>query len=458
MIAEKLSQQSEWQRERAMLLHDICQHIKDRMNAGMTKKAAMQQACKQYSGALLTNGNINTKTLKLGERTLERNLKKWTELGETPAAFDMNFHPGKQKIPQELIDEFHRVCSLPGVVRSSVAISDLRKRWRNNEDVPGLGTWMQWWTENHPGLELPPHAPEFPFTERSLYRRAPKKSIRALGNHGIAAFKRESVHIDRTRAKLRPCELFILDDKRPDLVIIDDETGRVSDVMIYLMQEGCSTRIAGYTVRPAKAMNSSDVDALVARVLLSEGIGRDYATHIYFERGTVGISPAAKQTIEHATEGRVKIHRTSVDSGRRAPLFAKDKPSGHWQGKAPIESFMGYLDNLLMLLPGQRGNKYENQPANLAYSQRTRKAGKDNSVTVRETRGGEAGEAEALASIELACGRKLGLDTGLLWLTQFNLVLREIIKEYNSSRGHDFEGFGYVTQKMIAPDVWEDAI
>jgi hypothetical protein len=245
-----------------------------------------------------------------------------------------------------------------------------------------------------------------------------------------------------------------LDDKRPDLLVIDDETGKVTDVCIYLCWEMCAKRIVGFTCRPAVAMNSSDVDALIARVLEAEGYGSDYTTHILLERGTVAMSPAAQALIEAVTDGKVKILRTSMDGGARAPGFEADKASGHWQGK-PIESLMAKIDLMLMHLPGQRGNKHENMPANLAY-RFSRKLHVDGKTLVREIKGGEAAAAEALAQVEIACGKKLGLETGLLWLTEFNMVLRQIINQHNASRDHDYEGIGTITQREIMAGVWED--
>lgn len=454
---ETLAENAEWMRERAMLLGSICREIKGHISGGMKMKAVLHDICKRYSGTLLRNGKGCQKTLKLSAGNLRRVYRKWICEGESLKAFDLDYKPGKQKAPLELVMEFQRQCSLPGVVRSSVAMDSLKKEWVNGLPVPGLGTWSEWFHKKYPELTMPPHAPEFPFCERTLYRYLPKKNIRRLGNHGIAAFLRESAYIPRTTAKLRPCELFVMDDKRPDLYVIDDDTGKVTDVCIYLMQEVSARRIVGFTARPAVAMNSSDVDALVARVLESEGYGSTYTTHILCEHGTVAMSPAAQQLIEAVTDGHVKIHRTSMDSGTRAAGFAADKASGHWQGKGGLESFMGKLDLMLMMLPGQRGNKHENMPANLMWSV-TRKIHDQESgqVTERVIRGGEAAAAEMLAQVEVASGHKFGLDCSLLWMTEFNLLLRKLIEQHNTSRDHQYEGFGKVTQKSTAPGIWED--
>ena len=290
----RFSENAEWMRERALLLQTVCRELKAKSACGVSAKVALQEVCKQYSGTLLLNGKGVQKPLKLSAGNLRRLYSKWVSSGESLQAFDLAYKPGKQKAPHELVMEFQRLCSLPGIVRSSVAMDALNRLWVNAKPVPGLGIWTEWFRGAHPGEPLPAHACEFPFSERTLYRYLPKRNIRKLGNHGIAAFRRESVHIPRTTAKLRPCELFVMDDKRPDLYGIDDDTGKVTDVCIYLMQEVSCRRIVGFTARPAVAMNSSDTDALVARVLEAEGYGSTYTTHILCEHGTVAMSPAAQ--------------------------------------------------------------------------------------------------------------------------------------------------------------------
>jgi hypothetical protein len=452
---DAITQQPEWMRERAVVLQKICEGVRASIATGSSRETALQNACKAHAGTLI--GQVgNEKPLKLSVPTLRRLFRQWREGGENVAAFEMNYRPGKSRVPVDLVNEFQRLATMPGMRKTSVAYNELVKRWRNGLPVPGLGIWPQWWAANRIGMDMPHAAPEFPFSERSLYRYQPKKTVRALGNKGMAAFKRESVSITRTTADLRPCELFVLDDKRPDILVLNDETGKASDITIYLMQEVGCRRIVGFTCRPANAMNSSDVDALIARVLEAEGFSTEYVTHILLERGTVAMTPAAQQLIEAVTNGQVKIHRTSMDEGMRALGFASDRPSGHWQGKGTMEAFCGKLDLMLMHLPGQRGNNYANQPANLAWSMRRKYVGKDGLETVREISGGEAAQAEALAQLEVACGRKLGLDCGLLWMSEFNLILRQIIKEHNASRDHDYEGFSQVTQREVAPGVWED--
>ena len=452
-----LTKTAAWQRERALVLQNVCQQVKAQVEQKVTLKKAMQNACKLFAGTLLGSTG-NEKPLKLSVSTLRRLYKEWQENGESIDAFNLNYVAGKEKVPSELVHEYQRLASLSGQRKTSVAYKDLVKRWRNSEDVPGLGTWPEWYSAKYPGLPMPPAAPEFPYSSRTMYRYQPKKTLRALGNKGIAAFRRESVHIDRTTADLRPCELFVMDDKRVDMLVIDDLTGKACDVCVYIMMEVASRRIAGYSARAAGAMNSSDVDALIARVLEREGYGDGYTTHILLERGTVAMSPAAQQLIEAVTDGGVKIHRTSIDEGMRALGFAPDQPSGHWMGKGLIESFNSRLDLLLMHLPGQRGNKFENQPANLAGGQRRKvqRKGQKDEFTETVISGGEAAEAEALASIEMASGRRLGLDCGLMWMSQFNSAFYSIIQEFNASREHGCEGFGTVTQAETAPGIWED--
>jgi hypothetical protein len=448
-----ISKISGWQRERALLLQQICEGVEARISAGMTGKAAIADACREFSGALLEGG----KALKLSPKTLFNLLADWRKAGRVAGAFVLEYRPGKKQVPQELVREFQRLASLAGMRNHSPAINELKRQWYQGKPVAGLGTWQEWWVMNQPGSPLPPQAPEFPWAERTLYRHKIPVAKQLLGSQGVAAFKRANVHVLMTTKQLRPVELFVLDDKRPDIYVIDDESGEITDVTVYLCQNAASHRIVGFSARPAVAMNSSDVDALVARVLESEGYGRDYTTHFLFERGTVAMSEPAQLMLEQVTGGHIKIHRTSMDGGKKAPGFEADKGIGHPEGKAILENFNRKFDLLTMMLPGQRGNKHDVQPANLAFSQRKRVVKQDTGdVTERVTTGGEAGTASLIAQVEIACGRKLGLQTGLLWMTEFNMILRELIKDHNAARGQEYEGHGYITEREIAPNVWSN--
>lgn len=457
-VAAILASMPRWQRERALLWERICMDFDHLKSSGLATESIIAELKRRYDGEVIDDGKA-ARPLKLSGVTIKRMMRKWRKGGRKATAFKIDYIPGKKRMPQALVNEFQRRLTLEGMRNVSPVIDWIERDWIKGEHIPGLGTWREWWVAHHKNKPLPQQPPKFPFSLYTFYRKQPLRALRALGNKGIAAFNCEAPTISRDYSRLRPGELYVMDDKRPDLLIIDDFTGEVTDVAIYVCLEGSSRRAVGFTARPAKAMNAQDVIALIARVLAAEGYSEEYITHILLERGTVAVPERLAKRIEQYAEGHIFIHRTGMDGGTRAPGFAADKSSGHWMGKGVIESFMRKLDLLIMHLPGQRGNRAENMPANLAHTFKRKVAQtEDGQVVYREIKGGVAAEAEMLAKCEIMLGRKIGLESPLLYLSEFNSILRELMLAYNASRDHECTDFGKVSQYWDdAEQNWKDA-
>jgi len=446
--AEHIARAPAWQREKALALHGICGAISNAIDSGMAQRAAVQNACTDHAGQLLSDGKGGHKTLKLSASTMTRHFTNWKKAGESMSVFLPDYKPGKVKVPRELIMEFQRLCTLPGVSNMSVAIDTLKKQWQNGEDVPGLGRWPDWWPLNRKGFALPADAPDFPVSSRALYRYRPSRAAIVTGTKGIAAARKELPWLTRDTSKLRPGECYMFDDVRLDILAIDDITKRPTELNAYIAYEvGCRV-IPSFILRPANAMLKPDVDGLVVRTLKAFGIGKTYTTHLVFERGTLTMSPVGKEFLEKVTEGRIQVHYSSMNTGKRYVGAHRDAGVGHWMGKAVIESLMRKIHLELMSLPGQRGNDYTNQPANLGWN------GQGN----KPTPGTLAREASDLAEIVMWSDSRFRLDLGLMWASQVNAMLRKAVARHNSSRGHDYQGFGKVTEKESAPGVWRDVV
>lgn len=446
--ASQLAHVPTWQREKALALQDICEQVAADVSIGSTQYAAVQLACSQNAGRLLHGDKGKTKTLRLAAKTLTNHFKKWMDAGKVVTVFIPNYKPGRRKIPGELIGEFHRLSSLSGVSNMSVALNTLKRLWRAGKPVEGLGTWQEWWAQERSKWPLPEQAPDFPFTDSAMYRHRPPRAEVTMGTKGIAAAKTELPWMTRTSKDLRPGEVYTFDDVRLDMLAIDDQTKRPTELQAYIAYEVGCRMIPAFVVRPANAMLKTDVDSLVVRSLKTFGVGRDYTTHLYFERGTLTMSPAAKDFLERVTDGRIKVHYTSMNSGRSIVGANRDAGVGHWMGKGMIESLMRKIHLALMMLPGQRGNSYANQPRSLGWNGQGQKS----------TPGTLAREAEDLLDIEQWTGERRKLNLGLMWTSDVTLLLRQAIKLHNADRGHNYEGFGTVTQTETAPGVWEDAL
>ena len=269
-----------------------------------------------------------------------------------------------KRLPDEMVAEIKKLATAKtggrDIHQNGIEAPAIRKklteRWWRGESLPGLGTWQEWFKATHPAIPLPANPPEFPWCDKTILRKMGPKALRRMGNIGHAAALKHMPSMKRDYSKLRKCELYTLDDVRLDLVALDDLTGKVVDVTCYILMEVASRSIVSFVLKPKNAIRAEDVDEMLAHGLQADGfgIGVDYPTHIWFERGTIACSEAAQRVLEAGSEGGIIIHRTSMDGGVSWIGSAADKASGHSAGKAAIESFNRNLHRHLLHLPLHR--------------------------------------------------------------------------------------------------------
>lgn len=379
---------------------------------------------------------IEGRKLRLSAANLRRYYTAWQKGYRDPSHFVLCYKKTEPKIERELITEWQRRMVENGKQCARQVYREMEEDWKRGDDIPGLGTWQFWWRRNHKDHPLPDIAPRFPVSYTTLLRNKPNNVIMAMAADGIAAARQLLVKIDRDYSTIRPAELYILDDVKCDVAVIDDVNGTNATVepTIYFMMDAASRFIPGYVTRGAASILGADVDALIAHVLSTMGIGRNYATHILFERGTVACTEARKKYLEGLFKDRLFIHRTGLASGKTTAGEFQDRAIGKPYSKGVIEAFNRKLHIRLSRLPGQTGNSYQNRPGHLQK---------------------RIEHAETLAYLRSNLGVNLE-STPLLTMTQFSFVLREAINDYNNSRDHDMTGFHRVVQVETAPGVWKD--
>ena len=452
--ARTLAHASQAERDRALILHEICKDIQYWQARDCSLAQALQNACSDPDAYVIRAGYDQRlapiiKNLRgLSPRNLRELFVKW-EKRPCPAVFLRNYQAGQGKVPRGLILEFKRRCTKEGATSTSKVIDDLQLEWAAGFCIEGLGTWQEWWQAQYPDAPLPPVAPDFPFANSTLYNYAPPKSLRTLGNLGLAEFGKIAAYTDRDIKKLRVAELYVLDDVRLDFVAIDTVTRKAVDLHAYLMRQVRTRCTVAMVLRPDNNITQSDVAELITRGLMAGGIGRDYVTHVLLERGTVAMSEANQVLLEGLTEGRVKIHRTGMVKGKTNAGAFEDVATGNWRGKSMIEGFFPTLHKQLQGLPGQRGADYSKQPASLGYGRPVVKDPASGAWTLVR-------EAETLAQINHLAGGNTGLKLPLLTVREVNTAVRSAIDILHNGFDHTIEDFGEVLQAEVAPGVWMD--
>lgn len=454
---------SAWQRERIGILHAAFTELAESMQSeGTPLVASLEGLQARLDGQALGDGKH---FLRASVKTLVRLWYQWEKGGRRGSALAHQHGSPKHvhMLPDRLIAEVQRLASVESGARDkhqngveSAAIwKDLARRWYAGESLPGVGTWQEWWAQRHPTLAMPNIIPDFPWCKRTICRATGAKVIKRMGNIGRAAANKHLPSMDRDYSKLRKCELYTLDDVRLDFVAIDEITGRVVEMVAYILIEVASRSIVAFLVKPVDAIKAADVDELLAHGLQADGygVGVGYTTHIWFERGTVACSEAAQRVLESFSDGAIKIHRTSMDGGVRWVGAAADKASGHSAGKAAIESFNRNLHRRTLHLPGQRGNNFSNQPANLGVGD---KSAKDASKSERRTAKFEAEKLAQFKITALAAGADARIKLPFCTCTEAQRHVAAAVKDHNIERGHSMQGFHRITEAELAPGVWQE--
>ncbi len=316
-----------WQRQRAAILHQAFTALAEAVQSEAAPLViGLKAIATRLDGTPLADGKH---CLKATPGTLTRAWYKWDAAGRKATALLHEHSAPKHvnQVPPELAKEVQRLATVEsggrdihqGGVEGAAIHKTLSKRWYSGESLPGVGSWQEFWAARNPSLSLPATIPDFPWCKKTIMRHTGATVLKRMGNVGRAAANKFLPSMERDYSKLRRCELYTLDDVRLDFVAIDEISGRVVELLAYILIEVSSRCIVAFLVKPVDAIKAADVDELLAHGLQADGygVGVGYQSHIWFERGTVACSEAAQAVLEAFSDGAIKIHRTSMDGGDR---------------------------------------------------------------------------------------------------------------------------------------------
>jgi hypothetical protein len=258
----------------------------------------------------------------------------------------------------------------------TTGVNDQGKR----TEVPGYGTWQNWYARNHPGEPLPLDPPIPTGWGRSqLYRlidaRKSGRAQLALAREGSAAAREFLPQVLSTRAGLRFLELVTFDDVKLDWRVIT-RTGQICDLWLLVAIDRATGAVLGFWMRPAlkredgtqQHLTLGDMKSLCGWVLYTWGLP-PYPIHWKMERGTATVAEATRLAIAQLFGGRIEIHYTSMIGGKGAAGF-QQRAVGNARGKAHHEATNNLLHNVCDNLPGQTGPRYDRRPSDLAARER----------------------------------------------------------------------------------------
>lgn len=414
--------------------------------AAMRRKVPKQDAAKMVSdeyrrlcGRTVTPRNIYrwVKTIEGRGGELAR-MEAYTDEKEVPHV------ASRLAVPEDFLAAVRSKVLEPGVGEWSAAVRSFALAWAGGAEIPGLGRASR--------ADEP-----FPFTAKQLQKFCPSKAARMTAAKGRFAAKVAGLLPAPPIASggLRLRERVVFDDKRLDLVALDDDTGKAVSLVLYLAMDESTRQILGYLLRPDGGVRQTDVEGLTAfllRVAGFAGAGAGYATTLVFERGTVAISPERAELLMAMFPGQLVISRTGMIGGS-GPGGFQEAASGNFFGKGKLESFMRTLDCYTRHLPGQRGNTYALEPATLgellttaeriAHPNYRRKG----SIIEEAVLCAEAAKAAHLLTVPGAAvaavnaSAETEIKGPLLFVREVHTALQAAIAFYNAERNHRREGF-----------------
>ncbi len=227
-----------------------------------------------------------------------------------------------------------------------------------------------------PGVPAPgerPHRLPRGYGERNLCRPAylPAKATLVMARQGVAAARAHLPHGPQDISEVRPLEYILFDDVELDFLVIVPESPTPVKVRLIVAMDLCSRMILGYGFRPGitrpdgkeDSLKLRDMKMVVAQVIRTWGVPRDYKMHFICERGTAALPHAVKAALGEISNGQIVCHDTSMIVGQVFEF--RDKATGNSWGKAWLESFFKGLHGELAHLPGQKGMRYELAPAEM---------------------------------------------------------------------------------------------
>lgn len=330
------------------------------------------------------------------------------------------------------------------------AHSRLLDIWYNAiEPVDGYGYWHDYWLKTRPD-SVPSHCPDHflppGWTYDNLRRFVPSRDERNLTRFGVAAARRELLHIPQTRIGMRFLEWVTLDDLRLDFLMAVPGCEQPVEMLCLILKDIGSDVGLRFRTRPALAKEEGgkegikrrDVKSLLVEFFMLVGYPTDYVMNLILERGTASMTEAEAHALEIALGGMVKIHFTEMVGGRALPHGFADQAIGNPSGKSWLESSFNLVHNNLQAVPGQTGASYQLRPLELH---------------------GRAIEQRGLERIAglLPPDKRLELRRPFLSYHEANLTLEQCLRSMNNRRGHRLEGFDRINLwrwRAATPGPW----
>ena len=245
---------------------------------------------------------------------------------------------------------------------TAAAIRDLKRRWKNKEEIPGYEDFPSW--------------PAYPagWSSRNLSRLAPTKTELAAMRFGLKTAAKHLSQIYSTRVGLWPGAYYQFDDVWHDnYVRIGNHVTRVLELGALDVLSGCRFAF-GAKPRMPKAdgngkqnLTEKEMRLFLAGVLYNHGYNKELGTTLVVENATAAVSKdleAILHTLGTLPDGSpiIKVDRSGISGKQQAVLnLWGGRGGGNPRHKASLESLHNLIHNELASVIAQTGHD-RNEP------------------------------------------------------------------------------------------------
>lgn len=326
-------------------------------------------ACSQRLALEIGQRGYSAKNLQALYQSWRKAKKDWRVL--------VRNYRGPSALPVEFVEHVRREIERNSRVASQ-ALAELKARWAAGEEIPGFGSWRDYYRTEFPERDVPDFYPLgfFPkgWSRTNLYRKQSPLSQRTLKRRGLAAAHRYLVHMQRDLSKLGFLELIAIDDFETDILVLarhpQTSAYEICTCTGLLAIDAATRTIVGFGLKPRfksddgkrMGITRSDVQGLLYGVFKDHGIPADHRCTVLCENAAAAITPEFELALQNLLG--VQVSRTGLIHDKTLKNGFVQSGGKPWE-KGLIESTFNLMHNMAGAMPGQKGASYQLKPADL---------------------------------------------------------------------------------------------
>lgn len=323
------------------------------------------------------------------------------------------------------------------------ALKVLRADWSLGKEIPGYGTWRDWWRRTKPHRSLPAHPPGHPegWSVRNLRRKLDSSKFRNVAQkQGLTAAKKFRPGLKQSRIGCPVGHIIQWDDMEHDFFVNDFGHKQAVRPLELFAHDYASAFKTFWGAKPkwiddegfTKKLSGEMMRLVIAGHFYTHGYLPEIGTINVAEHGTACFSEEICRVLHDATGGMITVVESGFDGRAPHAGLYHGRSRGQPGHKASLESSNNNSHNRAAAIIGQTGPSVDRRPENLHGLL------KHNSqlMAAREWLPAEFRDALEFDLIEYSQGMKL---------------LTEVYHQIATERDHELEGWkqcGHIIQAV----------